>query len=596
MRHLAYLNKYFLKYKFRFLLGMLFVTLANIFGVLPPQIVRYAFDLVKDNIAYYQLYNGFDLQNSFYSVFNASVLFFGSAVIVIALIKGFFTFMMRQTLIVMSRLIEYDLRNDIYTHYQRLSTAFYKRNRTGDLMSRATEDVTRVRMYLGPATMYAINLVVLIVIVVTTMLRVNAELTFYVLTPLPLLAASIYYVNTIIHKKSERIQEQMSAITSTAQESFSGIRVLKAYVQEKPTFAHFDEQAEEYKQRSLALATVQALFFPLMILLIGLSTILTIYVGGLQVIEGKITGGNIAEFVIYVNMLTWPVTSIGWVAALVQRASASQKRLNQFLNTQPDITSNTEENVTLNGKIHFNKVSFTYPDTGVEALKSVSFALNTGEKMAIIGRTGSGKSTIAELLVRKYDVSKGTITLDGNNIKDLNVGNLRHQIGYVPQDVFLFSDTVKGNIAFGLQNPAEISDKIVAKAAEQASVLKDIEALPQAFDTMVGERGVTLSGGQKQRISLARALIKHPQVIILDDCLSAVDAETEERILHHLNTYLANKTAIIITHRIFALMSFDKIIVLDDGQLVEQGTHHSLLEKRGIYYELYEKQQLESKN
>lgn len=594
MKHLFYLNKYFWKYKWRLLLGILFVTCSNIFGVLPPRVIRYAFDLVKENIIYYQLFQGFELQQSFYSVLSSILLLFGLLMLALALIKGIFMFFMRQTIIVMSRLIEYDFRNEVYAHYQKLSTAFYKRHRTGDMMSRITEDISRVRMYLGPAVMYAINLVVLIFIVVSSMLQVNKELTMYVLLPLPVLALSIYYVNTIIHKRSEIIQEQLSQITTIAQESFSGIRVLKAYTQEAPTNVFFDKEAEDYKEKSMSLVRVQALFFPLMLMLVGLSTILTIVIGGFQVIHGKITAGNIAEFVIYVNMLTWPVTSIGWVAALIQRASASQKRINEFLYTEADIMSPEKPAlVDFKGAIAFKNVTFTYPDTGIQALKNVSFELKAGEKMAVIGRTGSGKTTIAELLVRKYDVDTGEVHVDNVDVKQLNLRDLRKSIGYVPQDVFLFSDTIKDNIAFGLQT--QVDETAIRQAAEQASILKEIERLPEKFLTIVGERGVTLSGGQKQRISIARALIKDPTILLFDDCLSAVDAETEHAIIQHLNTYLADRTAIIITHRIFALMNFNKIIVLDDGSIVEAGTHEELLQKRGIYYNLYEKQRLEDK-
>lgn len=593
MKHLRYLNQYFLRYRFRLLLGILFVFLSNIFAIIPPKIIRYAFDLVKDNIAYYHLYNGFDLQTHYYSSFSNAIILFGGSMLLLALLRGGFMYLMRQTIIVMSRLIEFDLRNDMYAHYQQLSASFYRRNSTGDLMSRITEDVNRVRMYLGPAIMYAVNLAVLIVIVVATMVRVNAMLTFYVLLPLPVLAISIYLVNSVIHKRSEHIQQQLSQLTAIAQESFSGIRVAKAYVQEATTSKYFERESENYKQKSLQLAKVQAFFSPLMMLLVGLSTIITIYIGGRGVISGTITSGNIAEFVLYVNMLIWPVTSVGWVAALVQRAAASQKRINEFMQTPSDIVNPPNAlNNTLQGDIKFEKVGFTYPDTGIRALDNLSFHLQSGQKMAIVGRTGSGKTTIAELMLRKYDATDGNILIDGVNIRQLDLASLRNQIGYVPQDVFLFSDLVKNNIAFG-KNAATIEQ--IKQASLQAAVLKDIEQLPHGFDTIVGERGVTLSGGQKQRISLARALIKNPQVVLFDDCLSAVDAETEETILQHLNSFLSDKTAIIITHRIFSLMSFDKILVLDNGRMAEQGTHDELLALQGIYHQLYQAQQLEGR-
>lgn len=593
MKHLKYLNLYFYRYRYRLILGILFVILSNIFAIIPPKIIRFAFDLVKDNIAYYQLYTGFKLQNLYYSGFSNAILLFGACMLLLALLRGGFLFLMRQTIIVMSRLIEYDLRNDMYAHYQLLSSSFYRRNSTGDLMSRITEDVNRVRMYLGPAIMYAANLGILIIIVVGTMLRVNVQLTLYVLLPLPILAVSIYLVNSVIHKKSEFIQQQLSQLTAIAQESFSGIRVAKAYVQEKTTARFFEKESENYKHKSLQLAKIQAFFMPLMMLLVGLSTIITIYVGGQGVIKGIITSGNIAEFVLYVNMLIWPVTSVGWVAALVQRAAASQKRINEFLQTPSDIVNPPNPiHLTLQGNIRFENVGFTYPDTGIRALHGLTFELKQGQKMAIVGRTGSGKTTLAELLLRKYDVTDGQISIDGHDIRRLDLYSLRKQIGYVPQEVFLFSDLVKNNIAFG-KTSANLEQ--IKQAALQAAVLKDIDQLPNGFDTMVGERGVTLSGGQKQRISLARALIKDPRCVLFDDCLSAVDAETEETILQHLNAYLSDRTAIIITHRIFSLMNFDKILVLDNGHLAEQGTHEQLIAKQGIYHQLYLAQQLEGK-
>lgn len=590
MKHLSYLNKYLWKYRYRLLLGILFVIISNYFNVLSPQVIRYSFDLVQENIAYYQMFDGFALQQDFRTVFSAGLMFTGIVLLLLAVLKGVFMFFMRQTIIVMSRLVEYDLKNELYTHYQALDSAFYKRNNTGDMMSRISEDVSRVRDYLGPAFMYGINLVVLFIMVISAMISVSPHLTLWVLTPLPVLSISIYYINNLINKRSEKIQEQLSMLTTNAQETYSGIRVIKSFVQEKQMLRFFERESDNYKAITLKLARIEAFFFPLMLLLIGVSTILTIYVGGQGVINGSLTPGNVAEFVFYVNMLTWPVTAIGWVASMTQRAAASQKRINYFLQTQPTITNPTTEPLNLKGNIEFRNVSFTYPDTGIEALKNVSFTLKAGQKMAIVGRTGTGKTTIAELLVRMYDTTTGEVLLDGKPVNQLNLGDLRAQMGYVPQDVFLFSDTVAENIAFGSANN-EV-DKI-QDAARNAAIFDDIASLPQGFETLVGERGVTLSGGQKQRISIARAFVKNPTILMLDDCLSAVDARTEKLILKNLKTILDAKTAIIITHRISSLLEFDKIIVLDDGKIAEEGTHDSLMAAKGLYFEMYERQQQE---
>ncbi len=548
--------------------------------------------MVTSQIDIYRLYDGSATQNEFLQIFSKTILFFAALVILLAIIRGVFVFLMRQTIIVMSRLIEYDQKNEVFDHYQKLHLDFYKRNNTGDLMSRITEDVSRVRMYTGPAMMYTINLIVLFVMVVYTMIRVNPELTLYTVLPLPFLGFSIFYVNGIIERKSELIQRQLATLTTVSQESYSGIRVIKSYVQEKFINQYFEKESEEYKAKTLDLARVEAVYFPIILMLVGLSTILTIFFGGMQVIEGKITPGNIAEFVIYINMLTWPIASVGWVMALVQRAAASQKRIDEFLKTETEIFSSSKDATEIFGNIIFKNVSFTYPNTGIKALRGITFEINEGERLAIIGRTGSGKSSLAQLLVRMYDASEGEILIDGKDIKSLDLSSLRTQIGYVPQEVFLFSDTIKNNISFGL-NEERIFEKEIRTAAANASVIHDIENLPKQFDTLVGERGVTLSGGQKQRVSIARALIKNPKIVIFDDCLSAVDAHTEKNILNQFNQVLKNRTAIIITHRIFSLMNFDKIIVLEEGKIIEQGTHESLMEKRGAYFELYEKQQVE---
>lgn len=592
MEHLKYLNKFFWKYRTRLFLGIVFVTLSNYFRVLQPQVIREGFDLVVDHIGMYRLFGGFELQAEFYSVLARTLLYYGLLVLALALVMGIFMYFMRQTIIVMSRLIEYDIRKEIFAQYERLTSAFYKRNKTGDMMARVTEDVSKVRMYLGPAVLYGINLLSTVVLVVYSMLQVSVELTLYSLAPLPFLSLSIYYVSNIINKRSYLIQQQLSNLNSTAQESYSGIRVIKSYVQERAIRGFFAEQSDDFKDKSLDLARVDAYFYPLMIVMIGASTILTVYIGGVQVVKGTISTGNIAEFVIYVNMLTWPVTAVGWVASIIQQASASQKRINEFLDVRPEVENPVQdgEPVELEGDVSFENVSFTYPDTGIEAIRNLNLNLKPGQKLAIVGKTGSGKTTLADLLLRMYDVSTGKILVDGKDIREHDLANLRQRIGYVPQDVFLFSDTVGNNIAFGRRSA---SQEDVEQFARYASVYEDIQGLKEGFDTMVGERGVTLSGGQKQRVSIARALIKQPDLIILDDCLSAVDTNTEKDILGYFNAYLADKTTIIITHRIYSLLTFDKIIVLEDGAVVEEGTHQELLDRKGYYFDMYEKQSLE---
>lgn len=491
--------------------------------------------------------------------------------------------------------MEYDLANEIFEHYQLLSTAFYKRNQTGDLMSRLTEDVGRVRMYLGPVVLYGTNLVSMIIIIIIAMLNVNVRLTLYVLAPLPLLSLFIYIINGKANQKNHALQVQFSQLTSIAQETFAGIRVVKSFFQEQATVNYFSQEAEIYKQKALEVSKIQVLSGPLMMLLIGCSTLITIYFGGKQTIAGQISTGNIVEFIVYINMLIWPVSSIGWVTAMIQRAAASQKRINEFIKIKPEITNAPNaKTVNLKGNIEFKNVSFTYPDTNIEALKNISFNVKPLEKIAIIGKTGSGKTTIAELLCRKYDTSSGVIEIDGNNVKNLNITSLRTQMGYVPQDVFLFSNTITQNIAMGVINEQHpINFEKIQQAAQQAAVLNDILSLPQQFETVIGERGVTLSGGQKQRISIARALIKNPPILIFDDCLSAVDVQTEHLLLKQLSEYLNNKTAIIITHRVFSLIEFNKIIVLHEGNLVEQGTFNELMQLKGYYYDMYLQQQHE---
>jgi ATP-binding cassette subfamily B protein len=592
MKALAYLNQYLSKYKWYLILGTMFVAISNVFAIFPAQIIRYAFDLVKETVVQYQSLNGFASQSEYYLVLSKIVLMFGALTLAMALLKGLFLFFTRQTLIVMSRWIEYDLKNEIFEHYQNLNLAFYKRNNTGDLMNRISEDVSRVRMYLGPAIMYTLQLIVLFILVVATMFTVNVKLSIYVLLPLPLLSVSIYYVSNIINRKSEKVQGQLSALSTFAQEAFSGIRVLKAYNRDEQRKRFFENETNTYKNLNLDLVQVNALFQPLMILLIGLSTIITIYVGGELAAAGEISTGNIAEFVIYVNMLTWPVASLGWVTSLTQRAAASQKRINDFLYTKPEITNENPNPSTIHGSIQFNNVSFTYPDSKITALRNINFSIESGQSVAILGKTGSGKSTLANLVGRLFDVTSGEIYIDQTPIKNINLNNLRSSIGYVPQEVFLFSDTLFNNIGFGV-NPEELTEERIIDAAKAAEVWSNILEFPQQMQTRLGERGVTLSGGQKQRVSIARAIIKEPKILIFDDCLSAVDTHTEEKILQNLKPIMHNKTTLTISHRVSSVKHCDKIIVMAEGAVAEEGSHKQLLEQKGLYYEIYQQQMLE---
>ncbi len=526
--------------------------------------------------------------------FGNQIILSGITLLVLALLGGFFMFLMRQTIIVMSRHIEYDQKNQVFAHYLKLDSNFFKTHSTGDLMNRISEDVGRVRMYTGPALMYFINLAATIGFSVYFMLSTQRELTFYVLAPLPFLAITIYYVNNIIDRKSERIQALLSDLTTNAQESYSGIRVIKSFVQEKAMRFFFNRNSESYRENAIGLARVEAIYFPSMALMIGLSTLLTIMIGGIYAIKEQngVTVGTITEFVMYVNMLTFPVSAIGWTASMIQRAAASQKRINEFLDTKPDIETPVNAlKTSLKGAISFKDVSFVYPNTGIKAIADFSLDIQPGQKIAIIGHTGSGKTTLAHLLLRLYDPQQGQIYIDGLPLTSLDLHALREQVSYVPQDVFLFSDTVAGNIRFGKPN-ASIEE--VIQSAKAASIYKEIMEFKEQFDTVVGERGVTLSGGQKQRISIARALIKEPRLLVFDDCLSAVDSKTEKQILSHFNEYLKDKTALIITHRIFSLLHFDKIIVLAEGKMVESGTHRELLAMNGYYRELYDQQQAET--
>ncbi len=587
MKELRYLNKYFFKYKLHLGLGIVFIIISNALQIIPASLVRLAIDYVTDNIPYYKSFEGLEAQQGVYNDIVLNILLFAGLILLMALLRGIFLFMVRQTIIVMSRLIEFDLKNEIYAHYQTLSLSFYRRNNTGDLMNRISEDVSKVRMYLGPSIMYGLNLIILFLVLIPYMFSINVELTLYVLIPLPLLSMSIYYVNNIINKRSEAIQISQSGLSTFAQEAFSGIRVLKAFVREEDSADKFEAASNVYKSKSLRLTVVQALFFPLIMSLIGLSTVLTVYAGGNQVIEGSLTYGNIAEFIIYVNLLTWPVTSLGWISSIIQRAAASQKRINEFLNVKNDIVSTEKIQADLKGKISFNNVGLTYPDSGIEALKQVSFEINPGESLAIIGTTGSGKSTIATLISRMYDCTSGDIFIDGLKIESYDVSTLRSQIGYVPQDVFLFSDTIRNNIAFGTGGLVE--EKMM-QAAKDADLYGNIQDFPEGFNTKVGERGITLSGGQKQRVSIARAIARDPKILILDDSLSAVDTKTENAILNNLKKIMVGRTTVIISHRVSSAKLADNIIVLDDGKIIETGTSKSLLAKDGVYKALYDKQ------
>ena len=604
MTQLSTINKYFWKYKWFFFLGILFVILTNYFRILSPQLTGYVVNTVIHSIGagshetrvYSHSYSNYDvIVRAVIANFNDhpenKILYTGIILIIVAIISGFFMFLMRQTMIVMSRHIEYDQKNEIFKHYQKLDTSFYKTHSTGDLMNRIAEDVSRVRLYTGPAIMYFINLAAVIGFSLYFMLRSDVKLTLVALCPLPILALAIYFVNTIINKKSERIQSLLSDLTTNAQESYSGIRVIKSFVQEKAMFGYFKSTSEAYRSNALSLAKTEAIYFPSMGLLIGFSTLITIMVGGLDVanqVPGA-TVGKIAEFVMYIQMLTFPVSAIGWTASMTQRAVASQRRINEFLLTAPVIKNGPQKtSVDLGGNISFVNADFIYPHTGIHAIRDLSLQINRGEKVAIVGKTGSGKSTIAQLLLRMYDIQKGMILYDGTPVNKIDLETLRSGISYVPQEVFLFSETIGNNIRFG-KNDA--SDAQVIAAAKQASIFNEIQSFQEGFETIVGERGVTLSGGQKQRISIARALIKDPQIVIFDDCLSAVDGKTEKEIITSLYRYLENKTAIIITHRIFSLFQFDKIVVMDEGKIAELGTHEQLMENQGLYAEMFARQQ-----
>ena len=576
MKELQFLNQYFIKYRGRLLAGLLITIVATIFTIVVPKKIGDSVDVVRAYI------NGniTDLDYVKSELLENILLIVGAT-----LLSAFFTFLMRQTIIVVSRHVEFDLKNRIFQQYERLSLGFYKQNRTGDLMNRISEDVSKVRLYVGPAVMYSTRTITLFIVAISYMFYTAPVLTAYAIAPLPILSVLIYKLSVEINKKSTAVQQYLSKLTSFTQESFSGVAVIKAYGIESRTNEGFAELAEGSREKNIDLAKVQALFFPLMILLIGASNILVIYIGGQRFIDGQIDLGTIVEFLIYVNMLTWPVAVVGFVSSMIQRAEASQKRINEFLSEEPEIENQTHKATPIKGKIAFENLSYTYPDTNITALKDVSFSVNPGETLSIIGHTGSGKSTILELIGRLYDVQKGTLKIDDTPVKQLNLDSLRGSIGYVPQDAFLFSDSIKNNIRFGKADEAE-----VIQAAKRAAVHKNIIGFSKGYDTVLGERGITLSGGQKQRVSIARAIIKDPQILLFDDCLSAVDTETEEEILNNLHEISRDKTTIIVSHRISSAKNADKIIVLDEGKIIQQGTHNQLVNQEGYYKELYAKQ------
>ena len=587
MGALGHLNKYFWKYKWHLFLGIFFTFCSNFFGVAPAQLVRYALDLVTETIDVYFLFKGFPIQSVFYEVFASTLFYYGGLIVLMAFIKGIFLFLIRQTLIVMSRHIEYEMKNEIYAHYQTLPLSFYRKQNTGDLMARISEDVSKVRMYVGPSMMYGFNLITVFALVIYYMAQVNVTLMWYVLLPLPILSISIYYVNSIVMKKSEEIQAGLSSISTLAQEAFSGIRVLKSFVRENHSGQQFASASANYRKKSLDLVKVDSLFTPLISLLVGFSTLLVVYIGSKEVMAGEITVGNITEFIMYVFMLTWPVTALGWTSSQIQRAAASQKRINEFLQAKSELEIGKQIVKPISGNWVFKNVSFTYPGTDREILNQLSFEIESGESVALLGTTGSGKSSLAQLLARFYDPSSGDILLDGVSLKDWDIKHVRQSLAYVPQDVFLFSTTIAENISFGQDG---MSNEQIMHAAKMADVNENIMEFPDQFETILGERGVTLSGGQKQRVSIARALAKNPTMLILDDCLSAVDTHTEHKILNNLKKIMVGKTSLIISHRVSSAKLAKRIMVLQDGQIVETGNHLQLMKRRGYYYELYQNQ------
>lgn len=587
MGALSHINQYFWKYKWLLVLGILFTLFSNFFGVFPAQLVRYALDLVTETIDIYFLFKGFSLQKAFYEIFGFTLFFYGGLIILMAIMKGVFLFLVRQTLIVMSRHIEFELKNEIYTHYQTLPLSFYRQQNTGDLMARISEDVGKVRMYVGPSMMYGLNLITVFILVIYAMWQVNQKLMWYVLMPLPILSLSIYYVNSLIIRKSEEIQAALSQISTFAQEAFSGIRVLKSFVREKKSLESFTEASSAYRAKSLGLVKVDSLFTPLIALLVGFSTILVVYIGSKEVIAGRMTVGNITEFIMYVFMLTWPVTALGWTSSQIQRAAASQKRINEFLEAKSELTLGKQIRQEILGNWEFKDVSFTYPGSERLVLENINLTIAAGESVALLGQTGSGKSTVALLMARFYDPSSGEILLDGISLRDWDMAWVRSFVGFVPQDVFLFSTSISENIRFGNDS---LTQEAIEVAAKQADVYDNIMEFPDQFETILGERGITLSGGQKQRVSIARALAKNPTMLILDDCLSAVDTHTEHTILENLKRVTQGKSSLIISHRVSSARLANRIFVLSDGAIVESGSHESLMNRKELYFELYQQQ------
>ena len=583
MKELSYLNKYISKYKFYYFIGSLFILISTFFAIVPATLIRETFNVIEEGYTIYTSNEDISIKEGVFK----NILFYTSAIILAAVIRGFFMYLMRQTIIVASRKIEYDLKNEIFYHYQTLPLEFYNNNNTGDLMNRISEDVSKVRMYLGPALMYGLNVTILMLMVIPFMFYINPTLAFYSLLPLPMLVISIYLVQNIINKRSEEIQRSLSELSTYVQESFSGIRLIKSFVRENNFSNVFDIKSEKYKSISLKLQFVMALFYPIIMTLIGLSIIITVYIGALEFFKGNISIGNIAEFLIYVYLLTWPVTALGWITSIIQRASASQKRINEFLKQKTNIISKSNKKIKIKGKIEFQNVNFTYPETGIKALNNFEFKIEAGESLGIIGSTGSGKSTVANSILRLFDINQGKILIDDENIKNLNLMDLRKQIGYVPQDVFLFSDTIANNILFGCENE---DFNLVLEAAKNTDLMRNINSFPNKFKTKIGERGITLSGGQKQRISIARAIIKKPKILILDDCLSALDTKTENIILENFKKIMKETTTIIISHRISSVKLADKIIVMDSGKIIELGSHKTLLKNKKKYYKTYNRQ------